>query len=221
MRRVGVAGVVATLIALTATGLLLLARDQLRQRQEANSRAIAAVAVSQLDQDPELSLLLGLKARDASKTPQATEALRAGLVTTRGRRTLQGHSRSITPIAYTPDGRRVITASNDGNVRIWNARTGRPGLMIRTGAPVRDMDLSDDGRRLATASGPRTDVWSTSTGRRVAPALMTRRDSLVTTVDLSSKATWWPPEALTAGCGSGGLEEAVAWSGTTARRSGR
>ncbi|MGH3991669.1 MAG: hypothetical protein ACRDSN_04295, partial [Pseudonocardiaceae bacterium] len=159
-------------MALLTTVLLVLALDQKqaadRQRELATSRGIAAAASSQLAQDPELSLLLGVEAAKAGHTIQASEALRAALVQSRVRHVLRGHTKSVTPIAYSRDGRRVITASHDKTVRIWNARTGRTEHVIRTGAAVREMEVSPDGRRLVTASGPRATLWSVSTGRVIA-----------------------------------------------------
>jgi WD40 repeat protein len=38
--------------------------------------------------------------------------------------TLQGHRHRVTGIAYSPDGRRLITSSHDGSLRLWDAETG-------------------------------------------------------------------------------------------------
>lgn len=33
---------------------------------------------------------------------------------------LQGHSRQVAAVAFRPDGKRAVTASNDHSLRIWN-----------------------------------------------------------------------------------------------------
>jgi WD40 repeat protein len=57
----------------------------------------------------------------------------------------------ITGIAFSPDSRWVLTASLDGTVRAWEAMTGRPiEPPLVHDAAVTELDLSGDGRRLAT-----------------------------------------------------------------------
>jgi WD40 repeat protein len=38
-------------------------------------------------------------------------------------RSLDGHTNTITKVATTPDGHRVISASYDRTVRLWNIET--------------------------------------------------------------------------------------------------
>ena len=40
-------------------------------------------------------------------------------------RVLRGHKRKIHSAAFSPDGRRIVTASEDGTVRVWEGETGR------------------------------------------------------------------------------------------------
>jgi WD40 repeat protein len=39
-------------------------------------------------------------------------------------RTLTGHSDAVNAVAVAPDGRRVVSASDDNTVKVWNVETG-------------------------------------------------------------------------------------------------
>lgn len=41
-------------------------------------------------------------------------------------RTLKGHTDEVLTIDYTPDGKRLVSCSDDGTIRVWNALTGKP-----------------------------------------------------------------------------------------------
>ncbi len=67
---------------------------------------------------------------------------------------LKGHNGSITQSAWSPDGRRIGTASRDGTVKIWDAATG--DLLITLPHPAGEayvsLTWSHDGRILAAGS---------------------------------------------------------------------
>jgi WD40 repeat protein len=65
---------------------------------------------------------------------------------------LAGHQGIVWTVTYTPDGSRLVTASSDGTVRFWDARTGACGGSFdwRAGK-VRCVAVSPDG--LTVASG--------------------------------------------------------------------
>ena len=79
--------------------------------------------------------------------------------------TLKGNRSHVTAALYLTDGRRVVTASLDHTVRIWDSvsgrQIGRPLLPMRSASgPVTSLSLSGDGGRLAIGFVDQTaEVW--------------------------------------------------------------
>ena len=65
---------------------------------------------------------------------------------------LSGHTDAISQMAFSPDGRFIVTASYDKTVRIWNAETGEAVGTPLSGhtAVVHAIAFSPDGTRLAS-----------------------------------------------------------------------
>ncbi len=76
-------------------------------------------------------------------------------------RTFAGHEGEITRALVTPDRKRLITASRDATIRIWDLATGQQVLVLRGHhAAVNDLALAPDGAYLASASLDSTlRVW--------------------------------------------------------------
>ena len=69
-------------------------------------------------------------------------------------------------LVYTPDGRTLISAGNDGNVRYWDVPSRQLQRTVKAhAAGIRGMALSPDGQTLVTAGQDRfVRVWDALTG---------------------------------------------------------
>ena len=78
--------------------------------------------------------------------------------------TYRGHTATVTDAAISPDGRRVVTGSQE-KARIWDAESGQL-LHIIPREWVSSVAFSPDGRRVATG-GPNPTIWDSGTGREL------------------------------------------------------
>jgi TPR repeat protein len=77
---------------------------------------------------------------------------------------LVGHTDQLASASYSDDGHRIVTASDDGTARIWDADTGRQIGALKRGGRVTNATFSRDGRRIATASDDGTiSIWDAAT----------------------------------------------------------
>lgn len=74
---------------------------------------------------------------------------------------LNGHQRFIHTVAWSPDGRQLLSASEDGTARIWEVASGVTTQRIQVGSAVNSAFWSPDGQRIATASDDATvRIWA-------------------------------------------------------------
>jgi WD40 repeat protein len=85
-------------------------------------------------------------------------------------RTLEGHTAEVSRAAFSPDGKRLASASSDRTVVIWDLQTGQPSLTLKghTGI-LTGVAFSPDGKRLASSSFDKTVlIWDSASGHALA-----------------------------------------------------
>jgi len=70
-------------------------------------------------------------------------------------RIFQGHSAAVQSVAFSADGRRIVTASDDRTARVWDLQTGgQIAALTEHTAPVRSAVFSPDGLRVVSTQTP-------------------------------------------------------------------
>lgn len=80
--------------------------------------------------------------------------------------TLKGHSGPVRCVAVSPDGKRIVSGSEDNTVKVWDATTGQETLTLKVKGrtdSVFSVVLSPDGKRLVSGGKDTTvRVWDAS-----------------------------------------------------------
>lgn len=101
-----------------------------------------------------------------------------------------GHENVIQDLAFSPDGRRLLSGSNDATARIWDVQSGEC-LVTLTGhtKAIYGVCWSPDGKRCATACYDYTAaIWSANSGQRL--AVLKGHTAEVESVDWSADGYW-------------------------------
>jgi WD40 repeat protein/serine/threonine protein kinase len=77
------------------------------------------------------------------------------------------HGADVSFGAFTPDGRRIVSATADGG-RVWDAQSGEPVLSLGDPPGLCWTRLSADGTRLVAATQAGVRVWDVASGRELA-----------------------------------------------------
>jgi WD40 repeat protein len=196
--------IVLSVLLISTVGLLYLL---FRTRAGARSRDLASYAISQLPIDPELSLILSIKAVELRHTTKAEAALRQSLVESHVQAVMRGSKGAVRDAAFSPDGRLVATASFRDYARVWDAGSGQLLQELHHADQPDDgvysVTFSPDGKYLVTTlwDNGKALVWDVGTWKPLATladhtqtvycaAFSPNSEFLVTTSDDKSPRVW-------------------------------
>jgi len=160
------------------------------QADVALSRQLAAQSLTLIDDHADLALLLSLEANaivdslGVNSAPEVRGSLIDALSFSPKLTTyLRGHSNAVNTIAYSPDGRHIVSGSSDTTLIMWDAVTGTQSrsLMIGHRSEVEAVDFNHDGTLLASAAlDGELRLWAGDTGDAIGGALRSGSERLNT-----------------------------------------
>jgi len=83
---------------------------------------------------------------------------------------LQGHSHTISVVAFSPDGKQIVSGSYDNTIRLWDAETGEQLQQPLEGHwnSVTSVAFSPDGKQIVSGSSDKTiRLWDAETGEQL------------------------------------------------------
>jgi WD40 repeat protein/tRNA A-37 threonylcarbamoyl transferase component Bud32 len=96
-------------------------------------------------------------------------------------RAILPHQSAVSAVAFSPDGKIIVTGSKDGMVQPWDAATAKPvGQPLKHQDPVHAIGFSPDGTTIITGSGDSPNLrdmrgearlWDAATGQPFGPRL--------------------------------------------------
>jgi roadblock/LC7 domain-containing protein len=83
------------------------------------------------------------------------------------------HQGPVVAVAFSPDGKKILTGSDDDTARLWDAATGQPlGPALKHQGFVYAVAFSPDGKKVLTGSWDKTArLWDAATGQALGPPL--------------------------------------------------
>ena len=105
--------------------------------------------------------------------------------------TLTGHTTPIRSAIISPDNTFIVTGSDDGTVKIWNAKTGECRRTINSHSdPIISITISHDSSFIVTSSGKYDRIHDVNTGRPLHLFPSTKKTRPTTSLAISPDNTF-------------------------------
>lgn len=118
--------------------------------------------------------------------PELWPPMAGAITTNRTDRVLRGHTDTVNVTAFSTDGRRVLTGSDDDTASLWDAETGVETAVLKRGSGyLLRASFSPDGKRVLAGSSRLVKIFDVSRSESVA-----RGRALVLTAALARGIGW-------------------------------
>jgi WD40 repeat protein len=155
---IGASLVALALVAAVAVYALVQRSDARTQARHAHGGELAGRALADIPTNPQVSVRLALQAAELSPGRQTTDVLRSSLAAMRETKIL-GLGGNIVSAAWAPHGERLLVASSNGQVRLYD-RSGRLIQALPRQHQLTGAAWSPDGMHFATGGfDGRVTVW--------------------------------------------------------------
>jgi WD40 repeat protein/transcriptional regulator with XRE-family HTH domain len=136
--------------------------ENLRLAAEAN-------AILAQNGDPEAATLLRIRALQSSFSIQSDAALVESLGHLYNLQVFRGHTKEIYSVAFSPNGKYILTGSQDGTARLWDAQGGQEiRQFIGHKGGVSAATFSPNGKFILTGGNDQTArVWDAESGQQL------------------------------------------------------
>ncbi|MEP6989035.1 MAG: WD40 repeat domain-containing protein, partial [Chloroflexota bacterium] len=153
------------------------------------SQSIAMAGQAQIELDgirPERAVILALNAFQIKVTWQAERALAEAVEKLLEKHVLSGHTDIVTSVDWSPDAKRIVSASDDGTARIWDVTGNQLAILDGHHGAVTRALWSPDGKLIAATQADGTVlIWSAADNNAKLLYTLTGHTKKV------NNLTWW------------------------------
>ena len=157
---------ILTLLFLLIVGVATYIYSQNRSLRQMQSRVIAEKAMQLIKEgDSYTARILAMNALDITYTIEAEAALRSAW--NNNYTNLKGHTSSVRSAVFSPDGKKIVSASYDETIKIWDAESGKCLKTLEGDMYfVHSAAFSPDGKKIVSASSDETiKIWDAKSGK--------------------------------------------------------
>ncbi|MBE9072188.1 WD40 repeat domain-containing protein [Microcystis sp. LEGE 08355] len=167
------AGSLVALVVSTGLGLMAWQKTQQAELNLANARGFSSLSL--FVQGKELdAFVLAIKAgktlqKQHKYDKEVMNTLQALLYWKSERNRLEGHDSPVQSVNFSPDGKTLVSGSEDKTIKLWNGSTGQEIRTLKGHDKwVNSVNFSPDGKTLVSGSEDKTiKLWNVETGQEI------------------------------------------------------
>lgn len=178
LARAGVTTLAVLLVAALVAAVVAVGQRNraVEQARIATARQLAAAAVANLGTRLDLAQLLAVEAYRTDRNAETRAALLQAVTASPALVRYWHGDAPVTALASSADGSTIVAGTSNGTVTRWRARTGERSDVLRLGAPVTSVAVSENGDTIAatdaivaTREQKEVVLWTADRGRQQLP----------------------------------------------------